>query len=539
MSSPDKSPAILREAATTPPVIAKPKRQRARKKPAQQSLMPVAGPGLLRGAPARRLWLCIYLPALPLEALSDVHDREAEAVFEDLEGMRRILIADKKAEAAGISPGLAVNAALALLPTLRLKERSLPRERQALEALAAWAEQFTSFVCIEMPDVLLLEIAGSLKLFGGLSPLRQRIVTGLGEQGFGALLSVAPTPCASTWLAKAGRKVSILTQADLAGALSKLPIRCLGWPDSVNETLSGMGIRCVGDCLRLPRAGFARRFGASRLLELDRALGRLPDPRQLHRTLERFCSEYELAAEESASDLLLNVCQELLIELERFLLTRQLSVQRVLFSFFHLRNRATHLTLGCVQAGRNVQHWFELLKIKFDRLELPAPVIAIRLRGGQSQLLTARTLKLPINDTGKRQNEPIAYLVERISARIGDQSVHGVTTVAEHRPQYAWMPADLEQAGAAGPKYWCEEHRVLQRPLWMLPEPRPLCLEQGVPLYRGILKLLDRPERLETGWWDDDGIARDYYLAVNPAGIHVWVYRDRRSGGWHLHGIFG
>lgn len=522
---------MLREAAPTPSVITKP----ACAEPTQQSLIPIA-------EPARRLWLCIYLPALPLQALSDSNQAQAGAVFEDQEGMRRILLADKKAGAAGIRPGLAVNAALALLPTLCLVERSLQRERQALETLAAWAEQFTSFVCIEAPNVLLLEIAGSLRLFGGLSSLKQQIAAGLDERGFGALLSIAPTPLSSTWLAKAGRKASILARADLAGALSKLPIRCLGWPDSINEHLSGMGIICVGDCLRLPREGFARRFGAGRLLELDRALGRLPDPRQSHRASERFCSEYELSEEESASDLLLNVCRELLIELERFLLTRQLSVQRVLFSFFHLREPATHLTLGCMQAGRSVSHWFELLKIKFDQLKLPAPVIAIRLRGGRSQSLTARTCELPFNDTGERQSEPIAHLVERISARIGDESVHGVTTIAEHRPQYAWMPADLAQVPhcAAVPGYWFEECRVLRRPLWMLPEPTPLPVEQGAPVYQGILKLLDRPERLETGWWDDDGIAKDYYVAVNPAGIHVWVYQDRKSpGAWYLHGIFG
>lgn len=487
----------------------------------------------------RRLWLCIYLPALPLQALNDKNDREARAVFEDDKGMRRILLADKNARAAGVVPGLAVNAALALLPALCLRERSLLRERKALESLATWALQFTSFVCIEAPDVLLLEIAGSLRLFGGLAALKQQITTGLDERGFRAFVSIAPTPLASIWLARAGRRVSILAQADLTGALGKLPIRCLGWPDSINESLNGMGIIHIGEALRLPREGFARRFGAGRLTEIDRALGRLPDPRPSYRAPERFRSEYELSEEESASDLLLTVCRELLVELEYFLLMRQTSVQRVLFSFFHLREPATQLLLGCMQAGRNVEHWFELLRIKFDRLELPAPVIAIRLTSGQSQLLTARTDKFSFSDTDRRQGEPIAHLVERISARIGDKSIHGVTTVAEHRPQYAWMPADLAEAGTAVPSYWCEESRVLRRPLWLLPEPKPLAVEQGTPVYQGVLKLLDRPERLETGWWDGNGIARDYYVAVNPAGIHVWVYQDRWSDSWYLHGIFG
>jgi protein ImuB len=52
--------------------------------------------------------------------------------------------------------------------------------------------------------------------------------------------------------------------------------------------------------------------------------------------------------------------------------------------------------------------------------------------------------------------------------------------------------------------------------------------------------LLEGPERLETGWWDEQGISRDYYTAVNGAGIRLWVFRNRqRVPNWYLHGIFG
>ena len=74
----------------------------------------------------------------------------------------------------------------------------------------------------------------------------------------------------------------------------------------------------------------------------------------------------------------------------------------------------------------------------------------------------------------------------------------------------------------------------------MLQKPEQLVTEQGVPCYQGRLKLLDGPERLETGWWDDDGIARDYYIARNPGGVYLWIYRDRcRHCLWYLHGKFG
>ena len=80
----------------------------------------------------------------------------------------------------------------------------------------------------------------------------------------------------------------------------------------------------------------------------------------------------------------------------------------------------------------------------------------------------------------------------------------------------------------------------LQRPLWMLPEPAPLRVDDGYPLHQGRLRILDGPERLETGWWDEDGIARDYYTAINPRGVRLWVFRSRsRNASWYLHGLFG
>ena len=78
----------------------------------------------------------------------------------------------------------------------------------------------------------------------------------------------------------------------------------------------------------------------------------------------------------------------------------------------------------------------------------------------------------------------------------------------------------------------------------MLPEPTLLSTHDGHPLHQGKLALLAGPERLETGWWDEDGIARDYYTAVSPCGVGLWVFRSREPGqggrsGWYLHGFFG
>jgi protein ImuB len=78
-----------------------------------------------------------------------------------------------------------------------------------------------------------------------------------------------------------------------------------------------------------------------------------------------------------------------------------------------------------------------------------------------------------------------------------------------------------------------------RRPLWLLAEPLALSVEGEVPQYQGPLRFENGPERLETGWWDGEDITRDYFTAVNPKGLHLWVYRNRtRDAGWYLHGIF-
>jgi len=555
-----KPPARSREAAPTPSVRNEQSRARRRKGPEQLSLAPAeltSPPPLpFSVGPLRQLWLCIYLPALPLEAM--VSTTEAAAVFEDQQGIRKILLANAKACAAGIGPGLSVNAALALVPALKLEERNPVREAQVLKGLAEWSEKFTAFTSIDAPSLLLLEIAGSQKLFGGIKPLRERIVRGLVSQGFHVEVAIAPTPLAATWLARAGQKVCIRDARNLVGKLSPLSIHCLRWPEAVCNSLKGMGVTSIGEALRLPRHGFAKRFSATRLLELDRALGRMPDPRVSYRAPERFVADFDLNEEEGDSALLLNVCQELLTKLERFLLSRQMAMQQIEFVFFHLQVPATHLSLGCVQADRAVQHWFDLLEIKFDRLALTAPVIAIQLRGGEGQRFAAATDVLPFNKQERQQrNTSIAHLAERLSARIGDEAVHGVMTVAEHRPQYAWQRRNAfdgvphcasvpaHQSYPHVPELLTDIRRtnslVLQRPLWMLQKPEQLVTEHGVPCYQGALELLDGPERLETGWWDDDGIARDYFVACNPRGVHLWVYRDRNRNkqAWYLHGMFG
>jgi protein ImuB len=46
------------------------------------------------------------------------------------------------------------------------------------------------------------------------------------------------------------------------------------------------------------------------------------------------------------------------------------------------------------------------------------------------------------------------------------------------------------------------------------------------------------PERIETGWWRAPDVKRDYYRVEIAGGAQWWLFRERSSGDWFLHGFF-
>lgn len=119
---------------------------------------------------------------------------------------RSVLVCNAAAEALGVRPGAALSTAWALAPRLRILPRDTAVESRALEAIAAWACQFTAKVSLEPPQGVLLEVAGSLRLFGGAGRLMAHLRRGLADLGFEALLAAGPTARAALWLARGGER---------------------------------------------------------------------------------------------------------------------------------------------------------------------------------------------------------------------------------------------------------------------------------------------------------------------------------------------
>lgn len=407
----------------------------------------------------------------------------------------------------------------------------------ALAHLAEIAGGFTSRVSLEPPDAVLLEVRGSFRLFGGARGLCRQLLDRCGAAGYTPHWSLAPTPRAALVLARAGQGSIVLARDRLVGLLAPLPLALLRWPDEALERLDSVGVRTLGAALRLPRAGFARRFGPELLLSLDQLTGAAPELRRPVARRERFRAQVEPAFELQSVALVLQHLEPLLKDLERFLRTRQCGVDCLKLHLQHRKHPPTRLDLRLATAELQARHFAELLSLQLSRITLPAPVLRCELRSGVLQAFVAQSESVwrPGEHGGGAGRESPA-LIERLRARLGSDAVYGLCLVPEHRPERAFgiVEPDTAPPRSEPPRSASQTWLAVRRPLWLLREPEVLI---DAPQ---TLQLLEGPERIETGWWDGREVARDYYVVRDDSSAELWVYRERLPPhAWYLHGVFG
>jgi protein ImuB len=478
-------------------------------------------------------WLAIHLPMFSLEvfARGDAARRPL-AVSEVLRGARRIRVCNRAAVEGGVDAAMSVGAALAILPALSVLPRNEGTEQSALEGLALWAGQFTSQISLEPSAGLLLEVRGSLRLFGGMGVLSGRIQEGLEALGYQPMIAVAPTPAGAMLLARAGREGMARNRQELRSMISALPLQRLPLPlpPAHLRALLGMGLKRTGELLRLPREGLARRLGPEFIGYLERMLGEAPDPRPLFDPPARFRSRLELPAEVESTGALLFAARRLILELAGFLTARQAGTQTLEWLLDHGGGEGSRFRLGLASPERDAGRITELLRERLQRLELKAPVREIGLSVEQLQPLAHRPLALFAGSDAEGEEDGL--LLERLRARLGEETVYGVRLVPDHRPERAWVRCRPGEKGEGLP--------AMGRPIWLLPEPVLLEERDGWPCRGGRLKLEPERERIEAGWWDGRDVARDYFTARGPEGGRLWIYRELKGERrWFLHGVFG
>ncbi|GAB3514300.1 DNA polymerase Y family protein [Pseudoxanthomonas daejeonensis] len=487
------------------------------------------------------LWACVLLPQLALDAvLRRRPDPRAPLALVDGPAQLRTLHAvNAAAAAAGLAPGMRLVAAHALLRDFAMVEYDEASVARVHRFLAAWAYRHSSLVSMQWPGCLLLEVRGSFSLLGPWPRIEARLRGELDALGFRHRIALAPTPRAARVLAGLRDGLAIPHAATLATQLDQVPVRRACLPDGLGTRLQRMGITDLRTLRALPRDALRRRFGLPLLEHLDRMYGQADDPLEYYQPPDHFDARVELGYEVESHTALLFPLRRLVGDLCTFLSIRDGGVQRFVLRLEHERMQGpghagmgagsahTDVEVGLLAAEREQAMLFELARSRLERVQIPAPVVAMRLLARQLPPFVPASRDL--FDTRNQQQLPWPQLRERLRARLGDEAVYRLAPGGDPRPERAWRRVQGDESKIA------TAPSRPPRPGWLLPQPVPL---------RGATRILSGPERLESGWWDDADARRDYYVLETAQGQQAWAFappgeQGSGQGGWMLHGWFG
>ena len=468
-------------------------------------------------------WACILLTQLALDGVQrGREDHDQPLVLVAGTAPRRMIRAlNPAARQLGLKPGMSLNAAQTLASGFALADYDEQQIQHWQRFLAAWAYRFSSHVSMDYPRALLLEVESSMGLFVPWPRFEQQLRQELGELGFRHRIVVAPNAAAARVLANVHDGLAVTDSLELRRQIEQLPVsRCGLAAESVNS-LARMGIRQVKQLLALPRDTLARRFPAEVLRHLDTLLGQQPQALDTYLPADEFDTRIEFNFEVSSQQALLFPLRRLLGDLNAFLAGRDCSVQRFELYLQHRQQEDSHVPVGLLTPERDAQQLFEVARSRLEQLQLPAPVLALRLQANDLPAFTPTHPQLLAERP--QQSQPWEQLRERLRARLGDEAVHGLRAEQDHRPANSWL-REVQGAGERSPA-------LGPRPGWLLPEPHPL--NDLLP------EILAGPERIESGWWDGDDQRRDYYVVRTRDGRLAWVWQaPGGQGNFMLQGWF-
>ena len=512
------------------------------------------------------LWFALHLNGLPLEAW--MASEQESALAPERGGAaarrpccvieaRRVVQADAAAAAAGVEPGMSAATAASLFleavpgqAGLQIFARDPAREAAQIERLALSLGRFTPSLVVQR-DLVLLEVAASLRLFGGAATLWREVRAAAQASGVQSLvMAAARTATAAALLARAeacppARRQPVRVRLD--ALLLPAAFAAWGLDARLAELLHGIGCRTLGEVRALPHVGLRRRGAAALLDAITRAYGEAPDPQPWFEPPPRFEMGLELTHRADDAAMLVFATQRLVQPLAGWLARQRRAAARLSLLLRHetsLRHAQpdTVLTLALGDPTRDAAQLMLLLRERLQRTALPAPVYALVLRldeavgqAGQARDQAALWPKGDAAGAAKAEDRPALF--DHLAARLGPERLLRPVLVADHRPERAMKLFPLQGAGPSAP----DRVSAASRPAWLLPEPLRLQEQNGRPLHGGPLTLRSRAERIEAGWFDGELVSRDYHVAEGRDHRLRWVFRERRGdvAQWYLHGLFG
>ena len=156
--------------------------------------------------PAIRRYLALWFPFLPTDRVRRSRgappDSRPFVLVEKARGALRIAALDAVAARNGLSLGMALAEARAVIPDLATEDANPAADAALLRACAEACEAFTPLVALDGAGGIILDVTGCAHLFGGEEAMLRRVRRRLAGLGLACCAAMAGTPDAARVFAR-------------------------------------------------------------------------------------------------------------------------------------------------------------------------------------------------------------------------------------------------------------------------------------------------------------------------------------------------
>lgn len=438
------------------------------------------------------------------------------------------------AQKMGVSAGMMLADAMALVPTLVTAPADPLGDRVALERLADWCGRYSPWASTDGDDGLIMDISGVPHLFGGEAAMQEQMAQAFRRLQLSVRLAIADSPAAAWAWARHGNGSLLPVQPAAFELLYTLPIKALRIDAGTAETLHGLGLKTIGDIAHRSRAPLAQRFGPHLLQRLDRLVGRQDEPISPRRQPSPWRSRVTLAEPILTRDAIDAVLDGLLQALCGLLEREQLGARQLALHAYRVDGDVQSLQIGTSSPCRQPQHLARLFREALDGLMPGFGFEVFILEAVRADAFHAEQTELATENAVI--GSCYAQLIDRLQGRLGARNVFRYEPLSRHTPEHAItrLPP-LARSNNPIPETEPRPVRLIQ------PESIEMDDSAEAFIWRRHRRRIARtigPERIHSEWMHHgmEPVSRDYFQVEDESGRRYWLFRTAQ--GWFLHGIF-
>lgn len=449
----------------------------------------------------------------------------------------RIYCLNGYATRQGLHTGMSYADACAFCPSLQSALADPAKDQKFLSTLRRWATRYCPWVGIEGQDGLVLDITGSVHLWGGEQAMIIDMRRRLSRAGLSVQIGIGDTRGAAWALARFSEGIG--PAGDMLGVLETLPVAALRLDEKTSVALQRLGLRNIAELAAAPRAPLTRRFGPGLLLRLDQALGAQPEEITPLTEPPHYGVRMTLPEPIGLLNDVMAGTERLLVQLCDKLKAQEMGARMLCVTLRRVDQDQQQVELRLARPLRDSDRILPLLERGLAEVEAGFGIDQLRLEATQIEPLPVRQ----ISHVSDRSKDKLDDLITRLGTRIGLENIQRFLPADSHIPERSFLIASAA---------YCEPQSG-----WSSIKPRPLCLFPPEPICATGPRPPDRfrwrrmalttgratgPERIAPEWWLEDenwrsGL-RDYWQVETKQGRRLWLFYTPQNQNWFVQGEF-